>query len=139
MPVAIDLRSGRFAELFGKNSQTRRLSDGQPFLLEPERFVLAKTLEHVELPLSPDRAPLAARIEGRSSSARCGLLVHFTAPTIHAGFSGKITLEIINLGPYQINLFAGSPICQLILETVDGIPFQNESQFQGQPKPGGVL
>lgn len=138
-PMTIDLRRGRIAALFGDSSETQRLSAGQPFLLEPGRFVLAKTLERVELPLRGNSRVLAARIEGRSSYARCGLLIHFTAPTIHAGFSGTITLEMINMGPYPINLFPGEPICQLILEVVDGMPFRNDSQFQRQTRPGGQV
>lgn len=67
------------------------------------------------------------------------MLVHFTAPTIHAGFGGTITLEIINLGPIPIILSPGTPICQLIVEQVDGTPFRNDSQFQGQSRPGGIV
>jgi dCTP deaminase len=77
-------------------------------------------------------------VEGKSSYARCGLLVHFTAPTIHAGFSGTITLELINFGPLKIELYPDMPICQLIVEQVSGMPFRNDSQFQGQSRPGGT-
>jgi dCTP deaminase len=66
-------------------------------------------------------------------------LVHFTAPTIHAGFSGTITLELYNLGPFHISLFPKAPICQLIVETVQGVPFRNDSQFHGQEAAGGVI
>ncbi|HTN02940.1 MAG TPA: hypothetical protein VL132_13730, partial [Planctomycetaceae bacterium] len=66
-----------------------------------------------------------------------GLLVHFTAPTIHAGFSGIVTLELINLGPLPVLLYPGAPICQLIVEEVSGVPFRNDSQFQSQARPGG--
>src|SRR5205823_966842 len=62
-------------------------------------FVLVRTLEHVSLPL---KSKLAARVEGRSKLARLGLTAHITAPTIHAGFSGKITLEILNHGPFEL-------------------------------------
>lgn len=96
-------------------------------------------MERVELPLLEEgKGPsLAARVEGKSSYSGCGLLVHFTAPTVHAGFAGTITLELINLGPLDISLYPSMPICQLIVEQVDGIPFRNDSQFQGQSKPGG--
>lgn len=100
-------------------------------------FVLGRTLERVELPIRSRGTCLAARIEGRSSYARCGMLVHFTAPTIHAGFAGTITLEIVNLGPLPIMLTPGAPICQLIIEQVDGVPFRNDSQFQDQSTAGG--
>lgn len=137
LPVTIAPYRGKFASLFGPNSNRRILTDDQPYILEPNKFVLANTLERVELPIVADRPCLAARVEGRSSYARCGLLVHFTAPTIHAGFSGRITLEIINLGPCSIELSPGKPICQLIIEEVQGVPIRNNSQFQGQTKPGG--
>jgi dCTP deaminase len=107
-------------------------------VLRPNKLVLGKTLERVEFPLQSDGSvSLAARVEGKSSYARCGLLVHFTAPTIHAGFAGTITLELINLGPLDIALYPHMPICQLIIEQVAGTPFRNDSQFQGQSRPGG--
>ena len=80
---------------------------------------------------------LAARIEGKSSRARIGLLIHFTAPTVHPGFSGLLTLEMINLGPARILLRPEMPIAQLIVEEVKGLPFENYSQFQNQTTPAG--
>jgi dCTP deaminase len=134
----INLSRGKFAQLFGSNSDSVTILPGQPYTLKPQQLVLAKTLERVELPLHQEPV-LAARVEGKSSYARCGLLVHFTAPTIHAGFAGTITLELINLGPCDISLYPGTPICQLIIETVLGSPFRNDSQFQNQSKPGGSI
>lgn len=139
LPFNIDLRKGTFANLFGPNSISQKLTQEQPFVLRPNRLVLGRTLERVTLPLLPDGASLAARVEGKSSYARCGLLVHFTAPTIHAGFSGSITLELINLGPCDISLYPEAPICQLIFEVVQGSPIANASQFQNQLRPGGNL
>ena len=118
-------------------SESQTIGSGQPFVLRPNRLVLGRTLEKVTLPIVRDGQSLAARVEGKSSYARCGLLVHFTAPTIHAGFSGTITLELINLGPCNISLYPGTPICQLIVEAVYGVPFRNDSQFQDQTRPGG--
>jgi len=137
LALNIDLRKGDFKTLFGPNSETRTLSDDQPFVLRPGKLVLGKTLEMVSLPILEEGVCLAARVEGKSSFARCGLLVHFTAPTIHAGFEGTITLELINLGPLDIALYPNMPICQLIVEQVAGTPFSNDSQFQGQQNPGG--
>lgn len=134
----IDLRRGNFTDLFAANSERRSITEEQPYALHPNKFVLAKTLERIELPIREDGPSLAARVEGRSSYARCGILVHFTAPTIHAGFKGTITLEIINLGQVPVLLAPGMPICQLILEEVSGIPFANESQFQHQSAAGGA-
>ena len=139
LPFDINLRQGPFARLFGPNSVTQTITDEQPFVLRPNRLVLGKTRERVELPLLPDGNSLAARVEGKSSYARCGLLVHFTAPTIHAGFAGTITLELINLGPCNISLYPDSPICQLIFETAAGSPVRNDSQFQNQQAPGGLV
>lgn len=138
VPVAIDLRGGSFARLGSSVMEPRKITEEQPFVLKPRRFVLGRTHETVGLPLhpEPDRS-LAAVIEGKSSYARCGLLVHFTAPTIHAGFDGTITLEIINLGNYDISLFPKMPICQLIVSEVQGVPFRNDSQFQGQRRTIG--
>jgi len=89
------------------------------FALAPRKLLLAWTREKVGLPL-PSR--LAARVEGKSSLARLGLGVHITAPTIHAGFSGKIQLEIVNQGPAEVILRPGMRICQLIFETTLGTP-----------------
>jgi dCTP deaminase len=139
IPAQVDLRHGGFAKLFGPNSETKQITEDQPFALEPRRFVLAKTLEWIELPIAAGGPCLAARIEGRSSYARSGLLVHFTAPTIHAGFKGTITLEMINFGPLPILLYPNMFVAQLIIEMVDGVPFDNEGQFQGQSRAGGVV
>jgi len=139
LALNINLTRGGFAKLFGPNSEQRRITTEQPYLLKPNRLVLGKTLERVELPIVSEGTYLAARVEGKSSHARCGLLVHFTAPTIHSGFAGTITLELINLGPCDIALVPGAPICQLIIEEVRGVPFRNNSQFQGQLRAGGVL
>jgi len=139
LALNINLTRGGFAKLFGPNSEQRKITTEQPYLLRPNHFVLGKTLERVRLPIVSEGTSLAARIEGKSSYARCGLLVHFTAPTIHSGFAGTITLELINLGPCDIALIPGAPICQLIVEEVRGVPFRNNSQFQGQIQAGGVI
>lgn len=133
LAMAIDLSQGNFASVFGAHSETLTISYAQPYHLRPGTFIHGKTLEQVELPILKNGPCFAARIEGRSSYARCGMLVHFTAPTIHAGYANRITLEIINLGPHTILLHPGDRICQLIIERVDGVPFRNDSQFQGQP------
>ncbi len=115
--------------------------DAQPFRLERNQFVLANTIERVDFPLQTDATSYAARVEGRSSLARCGILVHFTAPTIHAGFVGTITLEIINLGftPFLLLLLRPNlPICQLIIEEVRGAPALAPNQFLGQTNPEGT-
>jgi dCTP deaminase len=139
LPLDINLKKGGFAALFGPNSVRETLTNDRPFSLSPNKFVLGKTHERVTIPIGKEGECLAARIEGKSSYARCGLLVHFTAPTIHAGFDGTIALELYNVGPANISLYPRYPICQLIIETVMGVPFRNDSQFQGQTAPGGKV
>ena len=121
--------------------------DDRGYVLEPgpDHFILAQTLEVVRLPLPTDlggsaagKPALAARIEGKSSRARFGLLVHFTAPTIHAGWGGRITLEMMCLGAMPLRLYTGLPICQLIIEEVAGEPTRAVSQFQHQRTPSGL-
>lgn len=97
--------------------------------LEPNTLILAWTREFVDLKDSR----LAARVEGKSSLARLGLAVHVTAPTIHAGFSGSIRLEVINHGPIPIRLRTGMRICQLVFEQTLGTPEKGyRGQFAGQ-------
>lgn len=100
------------------------------FVLKPGQLVLAWTQQILHLPVA---SRLAARVEGKSSLARLGLLVHFTAPTIHAGFKGKIQLEVINLGPRPIRLKEGMAVCQLIFEQTLGVAQSGYAgRFAGQ-------
>ena len=110
-------------------------TDGS-FIIKPKAFILATTLEKITLPFE---SQLAARVEGRSSGARLGLVFHLSAPTIHAGFSGKITLEIINHGYAHIRLDPHKDrICQIIFEQVSSVPEKaNLSQFQDQASVTG--
>ncbi len=130
--------TGDIAGHIGRNCEKRKLVADQPFHLERGRFVLAATLEHIEFPIDKGPPYLAGRIEGKSSRARCGLLVHFTAPTVHPEWAGPLTLEIINLCEIPFLLFPGMPIAQLIVEQVVGTIHSNLSQFQGQNTPEGL-
>jgi dCTP deaminase len=104
------------------------------YVIKPGEFVLGWTVERIKL---PHTSRIAARVEGKSSLARIGLGVHVTAPTIHAGFGfnelkpnyegSPIRLEIWNIGPLDIKLTKGMPICQLIFEEVHGTPEQGYS------------
>lgn len=98
---------------------------------------LGITLERIYLP--PDSC-IAARVEGRSSLARLGLSVHITAPIIHAGFDGQITLELVNHGPYILRIKpVETRICQLIFETVKTPPtVPIRTAFQHQTNPFGT-
>ncbi len=136
-PFTIDLmQPGSLAEFIEAHSKPIELTPEQPYPLEPYTFVLGITYEWVGLPM--EKKPiLAARIEGKSSRARCGLLVHFTAPTVHTGWHGNLTLEMINLGPCTFMLRPQMPIAQLILEPVIGDVQANPSVFQNQTTPQG--
>jgi dCTP deaminase len=84
-------------------------------------------------------ARIAARVEGRSSLARIGLMVHLTAPTIHAGFEGHITLEMLNHSPFHLKHVPDKTrICQLIFERLGETPSGlTATDFQGQADPSG--
>ena len=136
---AYDLtKPGSVSDFLVRNSKRLFLTEDQPFLLKPRQFVLGKTFEKIGLPIDKEPPSLAARVEGKSSRSRCGVLVHFTAPTVHAGWSGHLTLEIINLGPTTFLLRPEMPIAQLIVEEVRGEVMLNPSQFQNQSTPEGL-
>ncbi len=142
--IGVDPLGGDVQSTLDTLYETQEISS-QGFVLAPHRLVLGVTLERVKLPLPHeieenvrDNGWLAARVEGKSSLARFGFLVHFTAPTIHSGFEGHITLEMMNLGPSPIILQREMAICQLILELVHGVPAGPASQFAGQTDPSGL-
>lgn len=112
---------------------------GEPngtYPLLPGRMVLASTVEHVTLD-----ATLAARVEGRSSMGRLGLATHVTAGFIDPGFSGHITLELVNHAPRVVRLHAGMRIGQLCvfgLSSPARWPYGSQglaSHYQGQRGP----
>jgi len=131
-PTGIDFN--HFLDRFSRPAQKE--GDGS-YLLPPHKFILGRTQERIELPRDNK---IAARVEGRSTLARLGLVVHFTAPTIHAGFRGRIILEMCNFGNYRIRLRPGLlPICQLIFERLGKKPtgpiktkFQNQKGIRPQ-------
>jgi len=87
------------------------VEEGLSFILQPGDFVLAVTLETVTLPNS-----LVARLEGRSSLGRLGIVVHSTASVVDPGWSGRIVLELGNLGRMPVALYPGMRICALTFE-----------------------
>ena len=109
------------------------VGDDVPFAIHPGEFVLGRTLERVELP-----DDIVARIEGKSSIGRLGLIVHATAGFVDPGFNGSLTLEITNLTRIPIKLCAGLLIAQLSFMTLDApaeVPYGSEalgSHYQGQ-------
>lgn len=90
------------------------LADGESFVIHPGEFVLGRTAEFVEIP-----DDIVARIEGKSSLGRLGLIVHATAGFVDPGFKGTLTLEITNLTRVPIILWPGKPIAQLSFMTLD--------------------
>ena len=82
--------------------------EGEAFMLHPGEFALGSTLERVAVPTD-----LVARVEGKSSLGRLGLVIHSTAGFIDAGFDGHITLELANLANLPITLYPGMKIGQI--------------------------
>ena len=121
-PSSVDVRLDRRFRVFNNQKYTHidpskrqddltapvDVADDEPFVLHPGEFVLASTLEVVTLPND-----LAARLEGKSSLGRLGLLTHSTAGFIDPGFSGHVTLELSNVANLPITLWPGMKIGQL--------------------------
>jgi dCTP deaminase len=107
----------------------------EPFILHPGEFVLGQTLERVALP-----DDLVARLEGKSSLGRLGLLIHSTAGFVDPGFSGNITLELSNVANLPITIYYGMPIGQISFMRMDQ-PVEHpygsgeRSKYQGQAEP----
>ncbi len=138
-PIQLDLRKSGIARFLYQNSDRHTITENTPYSLKKGQFILISTFEKVKFPLNNSGICYSARVEGKSSIARCGVLIHFTAPTIHAGFEGPITLEILNLGPNDFLLTPKMYICQLIIEEVSGSPSTTDNQFSGQNSPAGVV
>ncbi len=115
------------------------LDEEQPFLMEAGGFVLVSTLESIGLP-----DDIVARLEGKSSLARIGLLVHSTAGYVDPGWWGNLTLHISNLARFPITLYYGMKIGQISfmrLTTAVDHPYGSEklgSKYQGQTGPTGT-
>jgi dCTP deaminase len=108
----------------------------EPFILHPGEFVLGQTLERVRLP-----DDIVARLEGKSSLGRLGLLIHSTAGFIDCGFEGNLTLELSNVANLPITIYHGMPIGQISFMRMDGPverPYgsgETRSKYQGQAEP----
>jgi dCTP deaminase len=127
-PASVDLRLGSSFRVFHNHRATAidladppthltehvTVEEGQSFVIHPGEFVLGRTEESVELP-----DDVVARIEGKSSLGRLGLIVHATAGFVDPGFSGTLTLEITNLTRVPIVLWPGLPIAQLSFMALD--------------------
>ena len=88
-----------------------KISQREPYVIQPGEFCLASTLEWIELP-----DDISTRIDGRSSLGRLGLVIHSTAGHIDAGWKGAITMELSNIGMMPILLYPKMRICQLVFE-----------------------
>ena len=112
------------------------VDDDEPFMLHPGEFVLGSTLERLTLPND-----VVARIEGKSSLGRLGLMIHSTAGFIDPGWSGNLTLELANVSRLPITLYSGMRIGQISfqeLTTEVDRPYGSKelsSRYQGQESP----
>ncbi|CAN5319838.1 MAG: dCTP deaminase [Nocardioidaceae bacterium] len=149
-PSSVDVRLDRFFRVFENHRYphidpaveqaelTREVdaADDEPFILHPGEFVLGSTYETVTLP-----DDVAARVEGKSSLGRLGLLTHATAGFIDPGFSGHVTLELSNVATLPIKLYPGMKIGQLCffrLSSPSEHPYGSSvsgSHYQGQRGP----
>jgi dUTPase len=107
---------GEYTEWLRHLRPVNRYSVLERFILHPFQFALGRTLEFIALPRD-----IVGRIDGRSSWARQGLVVHSTAGDIHPGTRGFVVFELMNYGPVPIVLYPGLAIAQLRFETVDDV------------------
>jgi len=149
-PSSIDLHLDRSFRVFRNNrypfidvrspqpdlTELLNVGDDEPFVLHPSEFVLGQTIEWVELP-----DDLVARLEGKSSLGRLGLLIHSTAGYVDPGWKGKLTLELSNVARLPIALYFGMKIGQIsffeMSSPVDR-PYGSAglgSKYQGQSEP----
>jgi dCTP deaminase len=146
-PASLDLRLGDSFRVFHNHrasvidlrdppqhlTEEVKVSKNEPFVIHPGEFALGRTMEWVELP-----DDIVARIEGKSSLGRLGLIVHATAGFCDPGWKGTLTLELANLTRVPIRLYHGLSIAQLSFMTLDAPaqrPYGHEelgSHYQGQ-------
>jgi dCTP deaminase len=128
-PVSLDFRLGhdfliftrtahpfvdvRNPETFKDITQSVTKNTDEAFIIHPGEFILASTLENLELPNY-----LAGRLEGKSSLGRLGLVVHSTAGKFDPGWKGKLVLEITNIGVLPIALYPEIRVCQMLFEEI---------------------
>ncbi len=149
-PSSVDLHLDRSFRVFRNNrypfidvrapqpdlTEMLTVADDEAFVLHPGEFVLGQTLEWVELPND-----LVARLEGKSSLGRLGLLIHSTAGYVDPGWKGNLTLELSNVANLPIALYFGMKIGQISffkmsspVERPYGSPSLG-SKYQGQSEP----
>ena len=149
-PSSVDVRVDRYFRVFHNArypfidvkqpqdalTEEVEISDDEPFILHPGEFVLGSTLERVTLP-----DDLVARLEGKSSLGRLGLLIHSTAGFIDPGWDGHVTLELSNVANLPIALYTGMRIGQISFFRMSSPverPYGSAglgSKYQGQSEP----
>lgn len=149
-PASIDVRLDRFFRVFNNHKYTyvdpaedqgdltelHEVDASEPWILHPGEFILGSTYEYVHLGPS-----IAARLEGKSSLGRLGILTHSTAGFIDPGFEGHITLELSNVSTLPVKLWPGMKIGQMCffqLSSAAEHPYgsaANGSHYQGQRGP----
>jgi dCTP deaminase len=148
-PSSVDVRVDRLFRVFRNNrasfidvkkeqdlTELVEIDESEPFILHPGEFVLGSTLERVRLP-----DDLVARLEGKSSLGRLGLLIHSTAGFVDPGFDGHVTLELSNVANLPITLYYGMKIGQVSfmqLSEPAATPYGSGtigSKYQGQRGP----
>lgn len=121
-PSSVDLHMDRYFRVFRNHTMGHidvkqnlddltelvEVGDDEPFILHPGEFVLGSTLQRVKVP-----DDLVARLEGKSSLGRLGLLIHSTAGFVDAGWDGQLTLELSNVASLPITLYPGMKIGQI--------------------------
>lgn len=148
---SIDLRLGNTFRVFNqsqypyfdprhKNSSSEitteiKVKKDKPFILQPGDFVLAVTLESFSLPDN-----LLARLEGRSSLGRLGIVVHSTASIFEPGWKGKVVMEMGNLGKMPVALYSGMRVCALTFEELSSraqVPYHKKknAKYLNQNEP----
>ena len=149
-PSSVDLHIDRYFRVFRNHSmrvidvkedqedltELVEIGEDEAFILHPGEFVLGSTLERVQIP-----DDLVARLEGKSSLGRLGLLIHSTAGFVDAGWNGHLTLELSNVANLPITLYPGMKIGQLSFMQMDAPaerPYGHPalgSKYQGQSGP----
>ncbi len=134
-------RNSRYAYIDVRSQQPNltellTVADDEQFILHPGEFVLGQTIEWVELP-----DDIVARLEGKSSLGRLGLLIHSTAGYVDPGWKGTLTLELSNVAGLPIALYFGMKIGQISFLTMSSPvdrPYGSVglgSKYQGQSEP----
>jgi len=113
-----------------------KIAKGKAFIIQPQEFVLASTIETLEL-----GDDLLARLEGRSSIGRLGIVVHSTASVFDPGWKGNVVLELGNLGKMAVALYPGTRICSLTFEPLSSpaeVPYNKKKNAKYVDQDGPV-